>query len=113
MNKKNNIKEYCQECEHRATDICKVCTYHESPSGNISQPTLWKSVADDTSKEESVKSYPRGLKPRCIHEEERIQSIIGAMIRYFDAKLLIPHEWVSEYNEIRLNLNMEQSGRKD
>ena len=39
---------------------------------------------------------PQGLKPRMVHEEERMNEIIAAMRRYAEAKKDIPQEWICE-----------------
>jgi len=43
---------------------------------------------------------PIGLKPKWLSDEERLNEVIGAIIRYSDVKLKIPFEWIEEYNEI-------------
>ena len=47
---------------------------------------------------------PIGLKPRWLHETNRIQDIIDAIKRYSEAKEPIPIEWVDELNELTMNL---------
>jgi len=43
---------------------------------------------------------PIGLKPKWLSDEERLNEVIGAIIRYSYVKLKIPIEWIREYNEI-------------
>lgn len=51
---------------------------------------------------------PVGVKPRNIHDEERANALDEAMVRYLDADLPFPVEWVTEWNELRARLNKEQ-----
>ena len=48
---------------------------------------------------------PTGLKPKNIHDEERLEEITLAMVRYTDANLKVPEIWKEEYvnlyNQIR------------
>lgn len=48
---------------------------------------------------------PIGVTPRFIVEEGRSNDLANAIVRYLDAGLLIPQEWVIEYNEIKERLN--------
>lgn len=50
-----------------------------------------------TSNEERT---PLGLKPRNIHNQQRIQEIVTAIFRYTDASKPIPSEWIEEYNDL-------------
>ena len=43
---------------------------------------------------------PLGLKPRCIHHEQRINEIKEAVVRMFNANHTINVEWIREYNEM-------------
>lgn len=43
---------------------------------------------------------PLGLKPKNIHDEERMSDIAQAISRYIEAVKTIPTEWVEEYNEL-------------
>lgn len=47
-----------------------------------------------------IRKPPLGLKPRYIHEAERLCDIKAAIARYMDAGYPIPAEWVKEYNEL-------------
>lgn len=55
---------------------------------------------------------PRGITPRFIHDEKRLQEINDAVIRYRMAKMPIPEAWVEEKNEImkRLEDRWKQKG---
>ena len=53
---------------------------------------------------ETTQKPPLGLKPKYIHEAERKQEICDAMMRYAEAKMPVPVEWVSELNGL-LNSN--------
>ena len=39
---------------------------------------------------------PVGLKPKWIHDSERLKDLIDAIKRYTDAEMPIPKEWVEE-----------------
>jgi hypothetical protein len=43
---------------------------------------------------------PLGLKPRYIAKAHRMNEIKDAVVRYMDAWLPIPDEWITEYNEL-------------
>lgn len=47
-----------------------------------------------------TKKPPLGIKPRYIHEEERIADLGEAINRRIEVKQEIPIDWVSEYNEL-------------
>lgn len=49
---------------------------------------------------DAMKKPPLGLKPRYIHDGERLYEIKEAIVRYMDADCPIPAEWVREYNEL-------------
>lgn len=46
------------------------------------------------------KKPPLGLIPKFIHKERRFIEVCGAISRYYEAGLVIPIEWVEEYNEL-------------
>jgi hypothetical protein len=43
---------------------------------------------------------PIGLKPKYVNRVERLNEVRGAIVRYYDAGLKIPIEWIEEYNEL-------------
>ena len=43
---------------------------------------------------------PIGLKPKLISNLERLEEIKCAIVRYYNAELKIPIEWIEEYNEL-------------
>ena len=43
---------------------------------------------------------PLGIMPRHIHDEIRRQELGEAIVRYIEASLPVPLEWVEEYNEL-------------
>jgi hypothetical protein len=43
---------------------------------------------------------PLGVKPRWLHEEQRLQDLGGAIYRYLNEQYPIKPEWIEEYNEI-------------
>ena len=46
------------------------------------------------------KQPPVGLKPRWLHEEQRLKEVKEAILRYIDAGVAIPKEWMEEYEEL-------------
>jgi len=49
---------------------------------------------------EKVVMPPIGLKPKFVNRLERLNEVRGAIVRYHDAELKIPVEWIEEYNEL-------------
>ena len=43
---------------------------------------------------------PVGLRPKYISDAERLEEVKAAIVRYFNAELEIPVEWVEEYNNL-------------
>jgi len=43
---------------------------------------------------------PVGLKPRYIHDSERIDDILCAIERYTDANMSIPKSWIEELRDL-------------
>lgn len=68
-------------------------------------PTI--QVFDDT-KVDGVLTYrrritpkpPLGLKPRKLHDEDRLNEVRSAIRRYVVARLDVPAEWLTEYFEL-------------
>ncbi len=51
---------------------------------------------------------PLGLKPRWLHNEERSVDLAKAIMRYIDAGVALPDEWIDEWNDIvsgKINFN--------
>tara|TARA_B110000977_G_C10878529_1_gene416560 strand:+ start:348 stop:536 length:189 start_codon:yes stop_codon:yes gene_type:complete len=46
------------------------------------------------------KFYTRGLIPKWVRENARLNEVQEAILRYYNADLQIPIEWVEEYNEL-------------
>ena len=46
------------------------------------------------------KAPPIGLKPREIHDDNRLGDILDAMKRYLNAGMPFPDEWDEEYEEL-------------
>jgi hypothetical protein len=46
------------------------------------------------------KKPPLGLKPKRIHDEQRLYEVQSAIARRYDAEWSIPIEWVEEYNQL-------------
>lgn len=49
---------------------------------------------------ENSQKPPLGLKPRYIHDVERIDEILCAIERYTDANMSIPKSWVNELRDL-------------
>lgn len=47
-----------------------------------------------------IEQPPLGVKPRFIHDEQRLMELHGAIARYLKHGLPILIEWVEEYNEL-------------
>jgi len=45
---------------------------------------------------------PLGVKPRWLHEEDRLRELHEAMMRHKDAGEPIPRDWITEYNDLML-----------
>ena len=43
---------------------------------------------------------PLGVKPRNIHDTERMDDLVSAIARYISAGYTIPYEWVKELTEL-------------
>ncbi len=43
---------------------------------------------------------PVGLRPKWVSDKERLNEVRSAIVRYYDAELKIPIEWVEEYNQL-------------
>lgn len=50
---------------------------------------------------------PLGLKPRRIHQSQRLQEILEAIQRYEKTEKEIPSEWIEEYNEILEKMKLD------
>ncbi len=49
---------------------------------------------------EKVVMSPIGLRPKWVSDKERLNEVRSAIVRYYDAELKIPIEWIEEYNEL-------------
>lgn len=47
-----------------------------------------------------VKIPPIGLEPLCVHQAKRLMDIKQAINRFIDARVIIPIEWITEYNNL-------------
>lgn len=104
----------CKDCLNKNTEFCQSCVTCESPSGRITRPTNYRTLSDCLIriKLSDIKP-PLGLKPRYIHDEQRVDDICRAMIRYMNNKQPIPIEWLEEYNELRTKDNKSVGGRSE
>jgi hypothetical protein len=51
---------------------------------------------------------PLGIKPKFVWEAQRAEDIKQAIYRYLSEGMIVPVEWLVEYNEIQRN-NFRQS----
>ena len=49
---------------------------------------------------EQIIKPPIGLRPKWVSDKERLNEVRDAIVRYYDAELKIPVEWIKEYNEL-------------
>ena len=49
---------------------------------------------------EQIIKPPIGLRPKWVSDKERLNEVRDAIVRYYDAELNIPVEWIKEYNEL-------------
>lgn len=53
---------------------------------------------------DKIEKPPIGLKPKFVSKFvskiERLKEVRGAIVRYYDAELKIPIEWIEEYNQL-------------
>tara|TARA_R110002050_G_scaffold53696_3_gene121980 strand:- start:245 stop:427 length:183 start_codon:yes stop_codon:yes gene_type:complete len=49
---------------------------------------------------EQIIKPPIGLRPKWVSDKERLNEVRSAIVRYYDAELKIPIEWIEEYNEL-------------
>ena len=73
---------YCDTCGHQYSDMCGGC---ESLDG---VPVKYEDKP------------PIGIKPRYIHDCERMIEILDAMERYSEAQKRIPVEWIDELKDL-------------
>ena len=52
-----------------------------------------------------MRKPPLGIMPKHIWEDKRFSELIGAIKRYLDANMVVPVEWIDEYNELSKKLN--------
>jgi len=49
---------------------------------------------------EQIIKPPIGLRPKWVSDKERLNEVRSAIVRYYDAELKIPIEWIEEYNHL-------------
>ncbi len=49
---------------------------------------------------EQIVKPPIGLRPKWVSDKERLNEVRSAIVRYYDAELKIPIEWLKEYNQL-------------
>lgn len=47
---------------------------------------------------------PLGLRPRFIVDEQRLDEVKSAIIRYIEHGKKLPDEWIQEYNELIIRI---------
>lgn len=53
---------------------------------------------------------PLGLRPRYIADAARMTEVRGVIMRYVGAGILLPAEWIAEYNELAARLSARREG---
>ena len=53
-----------------------------------------------TEEQKQIVKPPIGLRPKWVSDKERLNEVRSAIVRYYDAELKIPIEWIEEYNEL-------------
>ena len=56
---------------------------------------------------------PTGIKPKKFVQEERFVEVCAAISRYYNKGLVIPIEWVNEYNELAPQVDQEKVFKQD
>lgn len=87
----------CMYCEHwDGFHGCRgiaACNLHKFMA-------KWDGFCEDMSPVNKGEKPPIGIKPRYIHDEERKQEIMDAMVRYSNAFKPIPVEWLDELRDL-------------
>lgn len=87
----------CMYCEHwDGFHGCRgiaACNLHKFMA-------KWDGFCEDMSPVNGGERPPIGIKPRYIHDEERKQEIMDAMVRYSNAFKPIPVEWLDELRDL-------------
>ena len=87
----------CNYCEHwEGFHGCRsiaACNLHKFMA-------KWDGFCEDMSPVNKGEKPPIGIKPRYIHDEERKQEIMDAMVRYSNAFKPIPVEWLDELRDL-------------
>lgn len=60
-----------------------------------------------------VEKPPLGLKPKCIHDEERLIEVKEAIQRYIDKCKLIPSEWIEEKYQLEKSIISRKSANQN
>lgn len=60
-----------------------------------------------------LKEPPIGLMPKHIHDSKRFSDVCSAILRYFNAGLKIPVEWINEYNAFIENNKEEKNDEEE
>ena len=56
---------------------------------------------------EQIVKPPIGLRPKWASDKERLNEVRSAIVRYYDAELKIPVEWIKEHNELIDNTKVQ------
>jgi len=58
---------------------------------------------------------PLGLKPRYVHDDQRITEILEAMNRYVTSnqRMKIPHEWTKELGDLLMNRDVKEEQKEE
>ncbi len=68
--------------------------------------------AENNIKQSPIDKPPIGLKPKQLHNEERIKEIKSAIERYKGSFYVVPAEWIDELNELSPNKSPIEEARE-
>ncbi|MBD3262449.1 MAG: hypothetical protein GF334_12425 [Candidatus Altiarchaeales archaeon] len=60
----------------------------------------WEKVDPRAPKPKSKTKPPLGVKPKWIHDKERLHELFNAILRYAEERKPIPESWASEVNDL-------------
>lgn len=95
----------CDGCAYYGHQNCVESLYRDIArefelSGSV--PASRDSKGEDPDMDESptVDKPPIGIKPRKIHDFQRLEELFEATLRYMEAKKKVPREWVDEIRDL-------------
>lgn len=115
LKERNEILE--QRCARYRTVIrttCDISALHELFNNGLLSVNDYRYLNNCTELKEvdenisvSKSKPPLGVMPKEVWDRKRQQDLAEAMVRYLEAGMKIPSEWIKEYNEISDGLKEE------